>query len=126
MPAEFHSDELIFSEGEIANRFYLIVAGEVVLETETSDHRWVTVDTIVAGDVLGWSWLFPPYTAQFTARALGAVRARFFYGTWLRERCEQDPTLGYGIMQRVAGVVIRRLQAARKQFVRLASSPVAT
>jgi CRP/FNR family transcriptional regulator, cyclic AMP receptor protein len=67
--------------------------------------------------VLGWSWLFPPYTWNFTARALTPVRAIFFYGTWLRERCDVEPELGYELMRRTAAVLMRRLQATRQQLI---------
>ena len=73
--------------------------------------------------MLGWSWLFPPYVWHFTARAVEPVRAIFFYGTWLRERCDADPALGYELMKRTTAVVIRRLQAARQQLVSATARP---
>jgi len=117
MPTSFKPEQVIFREGEMANRFYLILEGRVALETETLDRPPVPVDLLAAGDELGWSWLFPPYTWNFTARALGPVRAVFFYGTWLRERCVTDPAFGYELMRRTVGVVIRRLQATRQQLL---------
>lgn len=121
MPTEFKAGELIFREGEMANRFYLIIEGRVQLEAAAADQPGVLVDAIGAGEVLGWSWLFPPYTWNFTARALAPVRAIFFYGTWLRERCDADPALGYELMKRTTAVVIRRLHAARQQLVNLSA-----
>ena len=124
MPTEFKAGELIFSEGEMANRFYLIVEGRVQLEAEATDRPGVLVDDIGAGEVLGWSWLFPPYLWHFTARAVEPVRAIFFYGTWLREQCAADPALGYELMRRTTAVVIRRLQATRQQLVSAAARPI--
>jgi CRP-like cAMP-binding protein len=120
MPAAFEADQLIFREGEIANRFYLLIEGHVQLEAEADDRPGVSVDQIGAGDVLGWSWLLPPYTWNFTARTIEPVKAVFFYGTWLRERTETDPVLGYELMKRTAIVLMRRLQATRQQLVRVA------
>jgi len=120
MPSGFAADEVIFREGEMANRFYLILEGCVVLETKAPDRSSVKADSLTAGDVLGWSWLFPPYVWNFTARATSSVRAIFFYGTWLRERCATDPAFGCELMRRMAGVVIRRLQATRQQLIRSA------
>jgi len=122
MQTGFPSGQVIFREGEIANRFYLILEGDVVLESEVRGRQPVTVDSIAGGDVLGWSWLFPPYAWNFTARTIEPVRAIFFYGTWLRERCAIDPAFGYELMRRMATVVIRRLKAARLQLIRLAPS----
>jgi CRP/FNR family cyclic AMP-dependent transcriptional regulator len=77
------------------------------------------VQQLHSGSVLGWSWLFEPYSWQYDAVATAPTSATFFYGTWLRERCEQDTALGYEIMKRIAGVVIERLQATRKSLKKL-------
>ena len=77
--------QVLFREGETANRFYLIERGEVVLETNTAAGKTLVIDRIGNGDLLGWSWLFRPYLRRFTARASEATSAIFFYGTILRE-----------------------------------------
>jgi CRP/FNR family transcriptional regulator, cyclic AMP receptor protein len=117
MLAQFKEGELIFREGDPANRFYLLEEGKVSLESPAKDEASITIQMIGVGDVLGWSWLFPPYYWHFDARALESVKAIFFYGTWLREYCEQDHDLGYELMKRMAEVVIRRLQATREQLL---------
>ena len=119
MLVEFEKGELIFREGDPANRFYLIRSGRVELESEVAERERMLIQTIGPGDVLGWSWLFPPYYWRFDARAATPVKAIFFYGTWLREYSAQDHNLGYELMKRMAEVVIRRLQAARKYLVDL-------
>jgi CRP-like cAMP-binding protein len=119
MLAEFKKGELIFREGDPANRFYLIRSGRVELEAEVKERGRMLIQTIGPGDVLGWSWLFPPYYWRFDARAATSVKAIFFYGTRLRGQCEQDPALGYDMMKRTAEVVIKRLQAARKYLAEL-------
>src|SRR6266498_4260953 len=83
MPAEFKQGELIFREGDPANRFYLIRSGRVELEAEVKERDRMLIQTIGPGDVLGWSWLFPPYYWRFDARAATSVKAIFFYGTRL-------------------------------------------
>jgi len=119
MPAEFKKDESIFREGDPANRFYLIRSGRVELEAGVKERGRMLIQTIGPGDVLGWSWLFQPYYWRFDARAATPVKAIFFYGTRLREQCEQDPAFGYDVMKRTAEVVVKRLQAARKYLVEL-------
>jgi len=120
MPAEFKTDELIFKEGSPANRFYILLGGEVTLESpcpKCDDERGtVLIETVGAGSVLGWSWLFPPYYSHFNARAISPVKAIFFYGTRLREQCESDHELGYQLMKRAAEIFIERLQAAREKL----------
>src|ERR1041385_905669 len=90
MFTQFGAGQIVFREGEIANRFYLLQRGKVSLETQGADGGMVTIQILAAGDVLGWSWLFAPYYWHFSACALEFTPAIFFYGTRLRERCDQD------------------------------------
>lgn len=115
--AHFEPGQIILREGEPANRFYLIESGKVVLESGDQFGKPVVVDTIGSGDLLGWSWMFPPYVWHFTARAVEPTEAIFFYGTILREYCERDPSLGYELFKRMAPIMLRRLQAARDKML---------
>lgn len=117
MLLEFSEGETIFREGDVANRFYLIESGSVRLEATVKNNTVVPLQVIGAGDVLGWSWLFPPYYWHFSARAMEPTRAIFFYGTRLRETCEENHALGYDLMKRMIRIVIQRLQATRQQLV---------
>src|SRR5262249_54630950 len=117
MRLHYEPGDLIFGEGDPANRFYLIEKGKVSLESPRQDEASVPIQTIGPGDVLGWSWLFPPYRWHFDARAVERTTAIFFYGTRLREACENDHDLGYELMKRMTQVVIQRLQATRKQLL---------
>src|SRR5262245_31158824 len=114
MRLHYEPGELIFREGDPANRFYLIERGRVALESSRKDQPVVPIQYIGPGEVLGWSWLFPPYYWHFDARALEPTTAIFFYGTRLREQCENDHDLGYELMKRMTAVVIQRLQTTRK------------
>jgi CRP-like cAMP-binding protein len=116
MPVHYSAGDTIFKQGDIADRFYLINDGTVSLQSVGEGGDPVEIQELRSGDVLGWSWLFEPYTWQYDAVAMTPISATFFYGTWLRSRCEQDPALGYEIMKRIAGVVIARLQATRKSL----------
>lgn len=117
MRAEFKAGEVIFREGDPANRFYLIESGKVELESRKQDRPPVHIQTIGAGDVLGWSWLFPPYYWNFEAQAAEPAKAIFFYGTRLREKCDEDRAFGYELMKRMSAVMLQRLQATRKQLL---------
>jgi CRP/FNR family cyclic AMP-dependent transcriptional regulator len=120
MLTKFDENELIFREGDSANRFYLINEGKVSLETRVEGRGMIVVDQISSGDVLGWSWLFEPYVWQFDARTLEPTTAWFVYGTRLREECEGNPELGYEVMKRISGVLLHRLQSTRRRLVYLA------
>ena len=116
MVVQFAPGEIIFREGENANRFYLLESGRVVLESKRTEGEPLVIDTVRAGDLLGWSWMFPPHMWHFTARAVQRTVAIFFYGTILREYCERDPAFGYELFKRMSAVMVKRLQAARKKI----------
>src|ERR1041385_6892716 len=111
---EFKPGQWIFREGDPANCFYLILQGRVILETKRDVGEPLVVDRTGAGQFIGWSWLFPPYRWHYSARALEATKAVFFYGTWLRERCEGNPEFGSERVKRMAAFVVRRLEASQR------------
>jgi CRP/FNR family transcriptional regulator, cyclic AMP receptor protein len=113
----FDAGEYIFHEGEPAEHFYIIRQGKVALETFAAQRGTITVETIEEGEVLGWSWLFPPYRWHFDARVVEPTRAIALDGACLRGKGEADHTLGYELMKRFAGIVVDRLQATRLQLL---------
>jgi CRP-like cAMP-binding protein len=119
MAVHFPAGATIFKQGDVADRFYLIHKGRVSLRSTEPDGRITEIQQLHSGGVLGWSWLFEPYNWHYDAVATEETEATFFYGTWLRDRCEQDPALGCEIMHRIARVVIARLQAARESYRKL-------
>lgn len=121
MVMHFRPGELIFREGDPANRFYLIHKGKVALESPAGERGSVFIQTVGDGEVLGWSWLFPPYYWHFDARAIESTEAIFLYGTPLREECETDHDLGYILIKRIAEIMMKRLQATRRQLLDLKS-----
>jgi CRP/FNR family transcriptional regulator, cyclic AMP receptor protein len=113
----FPSGEYIFREGEPSAHFYIIRHGNVALETHGAQRGRIIIETIEAGEVLGWSWLFPPYRWHFSARALQETRAIALDGACLRAKGEADHDLGYELVKRVARIMMERLQATRMQLL---------
>jgi CRP-like cAMP-binding protein len=113
----FSEGEVLFREGEPADNFFVVRHGTVAIETYVPARGGATIETIEAGEVIGWSWLFPPHRWHFDARALSAVRATAFDGACLRGKCEDDPALGYDLMKRFAQVLIERLQWTRLRLL---------
>ena len=113
----FDRDQLLFRQGDPADTFYVLRHGSVALETFVPARGAMTIETIDAGDVVGWSWLFSPYRWHFDARALTPVRATAFDGACLRAKCEADAQLGYDLMSRFAQVIIERLQWTRLRLL---------
>ena len=113
----FKSGEYIFREGEQAAQFYIIRQGKIALEAHDAQRSRIIVETIEDGEVLGWSWLFPPYRWHFSARALKETRAIALDGVCLRAKGEADHDLGYELAMRVAHIMMERLQATRLQLL---------
>ena len=115
---KFQPGQIIFREGEPANCFYLIESGEIVVELK-SGNRAVHIDTLGSGDVLGWSWLFPPFAWHFQARVTQPTHAVCCDGAHLLVASEEDHEFGYELMKRISRVVIQRLQATRRRLAQL-------
>ena len=113
----FKSGEYIFHEGEQAAQFYIIRQGKVALEAHDAQRGRIIIETIEEGEVLGWSWLFPPYQWHFSARVMKETRAIALDGACLRATGEADHDLGYELAMRVARIMMERLQATRLQLL---------
>src|SRR5215470_2949611 len=113
----FGAGTYVFREGGPADHFYLIRQGRVAIEISAPPRKPITVQTLSAGDVLGWSWLAPPYEWRFHARAVEPVRAIALDGKCLRARCEENHDLGYELLKRFAQIMERRLEATRLQLL---------
>jgi CRP-like cAMP-binding protein len=109
--------EQLFRTGEQADVFYVIRQGAVALELHMPARDAVTLETLDAGDLVGWSWLFPPYRWEFDGRALEDTALISFDGACLRGKCDTDHELGYELMNRFAQVIIARLQATRLRLL---------
>ena len=106
-------------EGDPADRFFVVRRGRVAIEVHGPSAGTLVLDTADEGDVVGWSWLVPPYRSTFDARAAEATGVVAFDGACLRGKCEQDPRLGYELMQRVSKVMNGRLVAAQVRLLDL-------
>ena len=116
-PVLFNRGQYIFAEGSRAEKFYLIQRGLIALESAIPGKGPMVIQTIGAGDVLGWSWLFEPYTWTFASRAEEPTDTWSFDAEAIRAHCRQDHELGYELLRRFAQVVIQRLQSTRLQML---------
>jgi len=121
-PVEFEKDEIIFREGDEYSAFFLLLSGVVALEV-TSAGRILRLQTLSAGEELGWSSLLSSNRKYFQARCLEPVQTLAFDGGDLRKACEEDCHFGYALMSRVLRVVARRLQVTRLQLTDSYSYP---
>lgn len=115
----FAPGDVLFVEGTAADRFYVVRRGRVSLTVHGPGHGDLVIATVAGDDVLGWSWLFPPYRWHFDAHALEETSAVALDGACLRAKCDDDNALGYRLMQRFAHLAQRRLQETRLQLLDL-------
>jgi len=111
----FPEHRYIFREGDPANEFYVICDGLVSVELFTPNGS-TTVQTVDKGEVLGWSWVSPPYRWHFNAKTLRPTHAFVLDGNWMRAKCEEDRDLGYEMLKRFVNLIAERLEATRLQL----------
>jgi CRP-like cAMP-binding protein len=120
---KFGARQRLFEDGGHASRFWLIQSGCVALDLNIPGQGRTRIETLGIGELLGWSWLFPPFRWAFGAVAIGPVEAFEFDGRAVRAYCAADPALGYELTRRLAHVIANRLQATRIRLIS-ASAPV--
>ncbi len=114
---ELAQNELLFRHGDAAKNFYLLRSGQIVLEVPAISGPTLEVQHIGAEQILGWSWLIPPYRWGFNARALEPVTLWEFDGAAVIRRCEEDSAFGYAILKRFSALMSERLEVARQRMI---------
>ena len=107
----------LFHEGDPADQFYLLRHGRVAIQVTSPGRGAITFQTLGGGEIVGLSWLIPPYRWAYDAKALDSTRAIAMDAACLRQKCETDHNLGYEMMRRFMPVLIQRLQATRMQIL---------
>jgi len=115
----FRKGETLAREGDSADQFFLIREGRVSLDFPAPHGGRVRIQTLDAGEVAGYSWLMPPFVWQFDVVAVTDVRALEMNGGCLRGKCDEDPRLGYTLMQRFSQLMADRLAGTRLQLLDL-------
>ena len=113
----YEPGQRIYQEGDEAHQTHLIREGKVGIEIFVPQRGSLIIQTLGPGDVLGWSWLFPPFRRRFDARAIEPTKAIALDGKILREKAEENPRLGYDLYKRFSRIVLERMQATRLQLL---------
>lgn len=119
----FEAGRYLFREGDPADHFYLLRHGRVALEVTAPERGTLTFQTLGEHEIVGISWLIPPYRWTFDAKALELTRAIEVDARCLRQKCEDDHDLGYEMMKRFVPTLVERLHASRMQILDLYGSP---
>ncbi len=113
----FDIGDFLLKEGEEAVSFYLILKGEVAVESYMPACGPMTISKCGADNITGFSWLFPPYRNQFDSRALTKVKVIHLNGKCLRSKVEEDYDLGYRLMKQFAQIMLQRMQDNRRRIL---------
>lgn len=113
----FEPGQFIFREGEEANQFYIVRQGKVAIEISPPGGDPIILQTVSDGEILGWSWMIPPYHWQFDAQAVELTRAITLDGKCLRNKCQEDHSFGYELLTRLLPIIGRGLEATRIQLL---------
>jgi len=119
----FEPGQYLCREGGSTDRFFLIRHGRVALQYAAPGRGEMTFQTVGEGEIVGVSWLIPPYHWTHDAKATSQVRAIAMDATCLRDKCEADHHLGYELMKRFVPVLVARLQATRLQILDVYGTP---
>ena len=120
-----HDGQRLFDEGGLADGCWLIHSGQVALDAVIPGRGRTVIQTLGPGEVLGWSWLIPPYRWHFGAVAVGAAHATVLDTTRLQALAAQDPAVGYAVTRRLLVILLDRLQATRARLMNLYDNPAA-
>jgi len=113
----FEAGQFLCRTEEEARQFYLINHGRVSVEIFSARRGPITIQTLGAGDVLGWLWFLKPYHWHFDARAQELTRAVSLEVKCLRDRCENNHELGYELMKRYAHAIAVQFRVTKLQLM---------
>ena len=109
--------DVLFQQGENADKFFLLRKGQVSIQVPALEGPVLDIQTLGENEILGWSWLIPPYRWSFLARAVEDSDLLEFDGSAILARCEEDSEFGYELFKRFASLMSERLSAARQQMM---------
>jgi CRP-like cAMP-binding protein len=108
---------IIFEAGNVADRFYSVKRGKVLLEAEVAPTIIISLGAIKSGYSFGWSALLP--SASHTCYAVSAEPSEIFVvpGDKFLALLDQDHTMGYKVMQKMGRILENRLERRSAQFL---------
>ncbi|MEU8758710.1 cyclic nucleotide-binding domain-containing protein [Streptomyces sp. NPDC048659] len=115
----FESGHRLFEEQDHADRFWIVKTGAVTLDAKVPGRGSPVIETLRHGELVGLSWLFPPYLCQSGAEAMTPVRAHEFDATAVRSMCRTDAEFGASVTYWVGRILAHRLHVTRVRLLDL-------
>ena len=109
--------DILFRQGELADKFYLLREGQISVQVPAIVGPALEIQSLSKGQILGWSWLMPPYRWHFLARVEEDSDLIEFDGISILAHCEEDPKFGYELFKHFAALMSERLEVARQKMM---------
>jgi CRP-like cAMP-binding protein len=113
----YASGTTIFNEDDVADSVFLLLEGDVAVQNALPGRPPVIVETLHAGDMLGWAWLVPPFRRMSDALAQSDVRAVGLDAAGVRALCNAHPDMGYQLYQHWLPHLVERFRSQRLQIL---------
>lgn len=122
----YNSGDYLLRYQKPAEEFLLLLEGKVLLLNNVPGKDITPLESIIAPNVIGWSWLVPPYRWHFDAKAQSPVSCLVVHSMCLKGKMDTDKEFGYEMYKRFFDVVVDRLQASRLQVLDVYAKPTAS
>ncbi len=117
---QYDEKEFVFHQGDIADRYYSILQGIVLLEQRIGSGITISLSSIKQGFSLGWSAMLGGTEENYSTDAICAEPTQLlsFRAKKLKVLFEQNHHLGYIMSQRLLHVVKKRYDIRTEQFIK--------
>ena len=113
----FAAEHVLHRQGDAASSFYVVCKGCISIEVPAIQGPTLLLQHLGPGQMVGWSWLSPPFRWSFLIRAAEPIEVLEFDGKAVLARCEEDPKFGYETLKRVSALMSERLAHARQRMI---------
>lgn len=111
----YKEGDYLFREGDEADWLYMVRSGKISLEIHDAQRGAIVLETLHAGELIGWATIFPPYRWHADARAVKDTLVFAVDGACLRQKLDGDHDFGYAFTRMMLREAHRRLERARLQ-----------
>ena len=114
----FDKRELIFRQGDKAQRFYMLKEGKVILEQRITDKIAVSVSAIKPGNSFGWSAMLDGEEYSIDAVCAEPCKVFSFRDEKIKALFKEDHSLGFIMSQRLLHILKKRYDIRTEQFIK--------
>jgi CRP-like cAMP-binding protein len=118
-PEQYQTGQNIFRQGQRADKVHILVEGTIEIQFKPYDGEVITVTSIHAGDIFGWSAVLGRWDYTSDAVASEDGHGLSMQGKVLREFCAEHPATGIILLERLAEVISARLRSTHEKVVDL-------